>query len=100
MKRETIYPKKLIRIMLHALGISNLNNGNYVQPFRRYSPYPTSHRNYYQISACEDWDAHVQKGYATFRKGEQSYRDYYFVTEKGKQYLRELGYKGHSKYND
>ncbi len=83
-----------VRVMLHALGISYANNED-TQPNKRYSPYPTSHRNYYQTSNCEDWNFLVDKGFAIYRKGEASWQDCYFVTEDGKTHLKELGYKWH-----
>jgi len=87
------FPKKKIRIMLHALGISNLNDGNYIQPNEKYSTYPTSYRNHYQISDCPDWNYLVEKGYAKFKKGAEDFWDFYYVTKEGKQFLQDLGYK-------
>lgn len=93
---KTIFPEKKIRIMLHSLGISHSPIGNdYIQPNKRYSPYPTSYRNYYQISSCDDWDALVKDGYAKFIDADESFRQYYYVTREGKEYLRSLGYKWH-----
>jgi len=91
------FPTKEIRLMLHALGISHHNNGDYIQPNRRYSPYPTSHRNYYQTTDCEDWNNLVSKGLATYRKGKESWQDFYFVTDDGKHCLKTLGYKWHER---
>lgn len=89
------FPDKTIRLMLHALGISHHRNGDYTEPNKRYSPYPTSHRNYYQTSNCEDWNSLVGKNFAVYRKGQESWQDCYFVTDEGKKYLKELGYKWH-----
>jgi len=91
------YPEKEIRVMLHALGIANHNNGDYIQPNKRYSPYPTSYRNYYQVYDCEHWNNLVNKEFAIFRKGNENWQDFYFVTSVGKDYLKSLGYKWHEK---
>ena len=92
------FPEEKIRIMLHALGISHTRNGDYVQPNKRYRPYPESYRNYYQIEDCEDWNDLVSKGYAEKRESSLNLK-YYFVTSKGKEYLKELGYKWHTRGN-
>lgn len=90
------FPEKTTRIMLHALGISHVKS-EYTQPNRRYSPYPTSYRNYYQISNCKDWNSLVDEGLAVYQKGKEYWQDCYFVTDKGKEYLKELGYKWHER---
>ena len=87
-----------IRQMLNAIGIANAKNGDYIQPNKRYSPYPTSHRNYFQISDCEHWNELVKDGFAIYKKGKESWQDYYFVTIKGKEHLKTLGYKWHERY--
>ena len=90
------FPEKRVRLMLHALGISHVES-EYVQPNKRYAPYPTSYRNYYQTSHCDDWNYLVDKGLAVFRSGKQSWQDCYFVSNEGKLHLREIGYKWHEK---
>jgi len=90
------FPEKEIRVMLHALGISHVKS-EYLQPNKRYSPYPTSHRNYYQVKQCDIWDKFVKKGYAEYRQSEAEWQCFYFVTEKGREYLQSLGYKWHEK---
>ena len=72
--------------MLHALGIEYTSRNKKVEPNTKYRPHLLSHRNYYQIDNCEDWNLMVNLKLATFRKG------YYFVTDYGKSYLRDLGY--------
>jgi hypothetical protein len=91
---ETIYPEKSIRNMLHCLGISHSKSNDYVQPNKRYNPYPTSYRNYYQIKQCDIWDELVKEGYATFQVNGLNL-PYYRVTKEGKEYLKSLGYKWH-----
>lgn len=91
--KEDIFPKEEIRHMLHALGISHAKNNSYIQPNRRYCPYPTSHRNYYQIDFCRTWEHLVYLERAV--KGVSLGMNYYSVSEKGKEHLRELGYKWH-----
>jgi hypothetical protein len=88
------FPEKPIRNMLHALGISHSKGGDYYQPNRRYSPYLTSYRNYYQIEDCDVWNSLVEKGYAKKTVNGLNLT-YYFVTDAGKAYLREFGYKWH-----
>jgi len=92
---DTIFPEKTIRNMLHAMGISHSSTNDYVQPNKRYSPYPTSYRNYYQVEECPLWDILVDKGHAI--KDKSLGMGYYYVTEEGKEYLRSLGYKWHEK---
>ena len=79
--------------MLHSLGISYISNGEKIKPNKRYSPYPSSYRNYYQISQCDDLDYLVEIGFAFFKKGEKGWQDCYFITKKGKDYLKQIGYK-------
>jgi len=86
------FPEKKIQVLLHALGISHIGS-EYIQPNKKYLSYSISYRNYFQDSSDEIWDKHVQDGYAKFVKGSASWQDCYFVTENGKQYLRDLGYK-------
>ena len=93
---ETIFPEKSIRNMLHCLGISHTSTNDYVQPNKRYNPYPTSYRNYYQISQDDEWDKLVELGYATFQVNGLNL-PYYRVTKEGKEYLKSLGYKWHEK---
>lgn len=93
---ETIFPKKSIRNMLHCLGISHTRSNDYVQPNKRYNPYPTSYRNYYQISQDDEWVKLVELGYATFQVNGLNL-PYYRVTNEGKEYLKSLGYKWHEK---
>lgn len=95
-KKETIYPDKSIRNMLHCLGISHTSKNYYVQPNTRYSPYPTTYRNYYQIKQDDEWDRLIALGYATFQTNGLGLA-YYRVTIKGKVYLKSLGYKWHEK---
>jgi hypothetical protein len=85
---------KQTRLMLHALGIEYRDHTKVI-PNKRYSPYPTSHRNYYQTSNCEDWNILVKLGFATYRKGRESWQDCYFVSLQGKEYLKATGYKWH-----
>jgi DNA-binding PadR family transcriptional regulator len=90
------YPEKNIKMMLHCLGISHSpKNNEYIQPNKKYCPYPTSYRNYYQISSCEIWNKLVVNGYAKFHKGQENWQDFYKVTEEGKKLLKTLGYKWH-----
>lgn len=97
MNKKTEFPEEPIRHMLHALGISHHpRTNNYVQPNTRYNPYPTSYRNYYQIKQCEIWDELVKKEYASKHRNGLGL-DFYVVTSKGKQYLRDLGYKWHER---
>jgi hypothetical protein len=93
---KTIFPEKSIRNMLHCLGISHTRSNDYVQPNKRYNPYPTSYRNYYQISQDDEWDKLVGLGYATFQVNGLNL-PYYRVTKEGKKYLKSLGYKWHEK---
>jgi len=88
------FPEKNIRVLLHAMGISHVKS-EYTQPNKRYCPYPTSHRNYYQIKQCDDWDEWVKKGYAEYRQHKEEWRCFYFVTMQGKEYLKSIGYKWH-----
>jgi hypothetical protein len=80
--------EKEYRVMLHALGIKG------TKPFKRYSPYPTSHRNYYQIEQCDIWDKLVKIGFATFQINGLDL-PYYRVTNIGKKYLKQIGFKWH-----
>ena len=89
------FPEIKIRLMLHTLGISHSKNGDYIQPNKRYSPYPTSYRNYYQTSQDDLCDTLVEAGLVEFVKGNKDWQDFYFITEQGKQYLRKIGYKWH-----
>ena len=91
----TNFPTKSIRHLLHALGISHTRNNSYVQPNTRYSPYPTSNRNYFQTTQCNVWDKLVDFGYAKYHKADEAWRCCYSVTDEGKSLLRELGYKWH-----
>lgn len=93
MKAE--FPEKRIHVLLHALGISHVRS-NYIQPNKRYSPYPTSHRNYYQTEKCDIWDKLVKEGFAEYRKSKESWRCVYFVTQRGKEYLKSIGFKWHN----
>lgn len=93
---ETISPEKQIRIMLHALGISHVGS-EYTQPNKRYSPYPTSHRNHYQEKDSPEWKELVALGYATYQEGLESWQCFYRVTKEGKEYLKSLGYKWHER---
>jgi len=90
---NSVFPKKTIRNMLHAMGISHTSSNDYMQPNKRYSPYPTSYRNYYQVESCEDWEVLVETGFAV--KGKSIGMNYYSVTKEGKEYLQSLGYKWH-----
>ena len=83
--------------MLHAMGISHHTNGDYIQPNKRYSPYPTSYRNYYQVKNCELWNELVADGFAEFREGQEGFGNFYFVTLAGKEHLKSMGYKWHDK---
>lgn len=87
------YPEKSIRLMLHALGISHVRS-EYTQPNKRYSPYPSSYRNYYQTTQCDYWDELVKEGYSTFQVNGLGL-PFYRVTKEGKEYLRSIGYKWH-----
>ena len=80
--------------MLHCLGISYTRGNDKVLPNKRYSPYPTSYRNYYQTSDNESWNDLVQKELAIKTKNGLDLI-YYFVTDKGKDHLKEIGYKWH-----
>ena len=95
-KEETKFPEKKIRYMLHCLGISHTRSNDYVQPNKRYNPYPTSYRNYYQIKQCDIWDELVKEGYASFQVNGLNL-PYYRVTKEGEEYLKSLGYKWHDK---
>lgn len=88
------FPEENIRVMLHAIGISHSSNNDYIKPNKRYSPYPTSNRNYYQIKQCDMWDEWVKLGYASFQINGLNL-PYYRVTEDGKLYLKSIGYKWH-----
>ena len=89
--------EKEYRVMLHALGIE-YSNRTYakIKPNKRYSPYPTSYRNYYQIKQCDIWDKLVGIGFATFQVNGLNL-PYYRVTEQGKEYLKMVGFKWHEK---
>ncbi len=89
--------KNQIGNMLHALGIKTMRNGEDLQPNRRYSPYPTAYRNHFQTSSSSDWNILVQNGYAIFHKGVESWQDFYKISDDGKDFLKSLGYKWHSK---
>lgn len=89
------FPEYKVRVMLHALGIANLNNGRYIQPNTRYSPYPTSHRNHFQESNNSTWDELVELGYARYIDSEHDWMRYYYVTEEGEEWLKKIGYKWH-----
>lgn len=95
-KEDSKFPREEIRYMLHCLGISHTKNNDYVQPHKRYNPYPTSYRNYYQIKQCNIWDELVKLEYATFQTNGLGL-PYYRVTNKGKEYLKSLGYKWHER---
>lgn len=91
------FSEKKINVMLHALGISHSpRNSEHIEPNKRYSPYPTSSRNYYQVSSCEIWDELEKDGYAKFFKGKEEWQDCYRVTDDGKFYLKSLGFKWHN----
>lgn len=77
-----------VRMMLH-----DHPGGEYIEPNRRYSPYPTAYRNHYQIDVCSHWDLLVEIGYAV--KGKSIGLNYYSVSEEGKSYLWDEGYKWH-----
>lgn len=93
---KKVFPEESIRNMLHCLGISHTRSNDYVQPNKRYNPYPTSYRNHYQVSQDDEWDKLVELGYATFQVNGLNL-PYYRVTKKGKEYLKSLGYKWHEK---
>jgi hypothetical protein len=96
-KKMFEFPNKSIRVMLHALGIADVKNGDYLQPNKRCSPYPTSHRNYYQTEQCDIWDELVKNGFAEYRKSKEIWQCFYFVTKEGKEHLKSLGYKWHER---
>lgn len=92
---ETIFPEKSIKNMLHCLGISHTSTNDYIQPNKRYNPYPASHRNHYQEKDNQEWNELVKLGYATYQEGLESWQCFYRVTKEGKEYLKSLGYKWH-----
>jgi hypothetical protein len=94
--RESKFPQEDIKVMLHALGISHHKNGEYIQPNKRYSPYPTTYRNYYQIDKCEIWEELKNKGFANDSISSLNLH-FYYVTDEGKKHLKSLGYKWHEK---
>lgn len=94
---KTIFPEKSIRNMLHCLGVSHTSTNDYIQPNKRYSPYPTSYRNHYQDKDNLEWKELVEKGYAEYQEGLEDWQCFYRVNEKGKQYLKSLGYKWHER---
>ena len=76
--------------MLHALGISYSKSKKEVQPYKNYRPKLVSERNHYQIWYDEDWEELIKLGYAT--KGIFLNLNCYFVTSKGIEELKRLGY--------
>ena len=92
-----ILEEKEYRVMLHALGIE-YSNRTYeeILPNKRYCPYPTSNRNYYQTKQCDIWDKLVRMGFATFQINGLNL-PYYRVTTHGKKYLKMIGFKWHEK---
>lgn len=93
LKEDNIDKKIMIDNMLHTLGIEYTNHTK-VLPNKRYSPYPTSHRNHFQISECEEWNRLVELGYATFQINGLNL-PYYRITDSGKVFLKDIGYKWH-----
>ena len=91
--------KEQLEDMLHSLGIEYTSKNIKVEPKKRHNPLPVSCRNYYQQKNNESWNKLVSLGYAEYRKGENEWQCFYFVTQKGKQYLKELGYKWKEKYD-
>lgn len=80
--------------MLHTLGIQYVKGGDELQPNRRYSPYPTSFRNYFQTDDDSDLNEMVENGY--MEKAISGLNlPFYRVTSAGRDYLRSLGYKWH-----
>lgn len=96
MKNKLILPDKEIRLMLHTLGISHDKNGDYIQANKRYSPYPTSYRNYYQVEQFDMGDKLVKLGYAKFQINVFNLPCYH-ITYEGRLYLKSLGYKWHER---
>lgn len=82
--------------MLHALGIDYIKRkmtNLKIQPNKKYRPLPLSFRNYYQEKDNKSWNELVKKGFATYRENkDNSWQCVYFVSQRGKAKLKELGY--------
>ena len=79
--------------MLHALGIDYIRKtGKKIKPNKRYRPMPLSFRNYYQEKDNKSWNELVKQELATCIKSENSWQCVYFVSQKGKDTLKQLGY--------
>lgn len=79
--------------MLHALGIDYIRKtGKKIEPNKKYRPMPLSFRNYYQQKDNKSWNELVNLGFATYRESENNWQCVYFVSQKGKDKLKELGY--------
>lgn len=87
-----------IHCMLHALGIeyiSRVKTYDKIVPNKRYSPYPKSYRNYYQDKDNKDFGELVTLGFAEYIEKNEDWQCFYRVTQKGKDFLREIGYNWH-----
>ena len=90
-EKETKFPKHSVHILLHALGITEVPGGGYIQPGNNKNGNPMSYRNFFHVDQDDDWDEHVKEGRAI--KKNSNGLLYYVVTPEGKAYLRSLGYK-------
>ncbi len=80
-----------IKKMLHAIGILwNRRKSSEIKPYIRYRPKPIAYRNHSQQELDSDWENLVEIGMA--KKTTAIGLPVYFVTEKGIQYLRDIGY--------
>ena len=82
--------KDQIQKMKHCLGIVWSASGKETEPNKTYRTALKSNRNHFQHPKDSDWEDLATKGYAS--RGEAIGTPYYYVTEEGKDALRELGY--------
>ncbi len=77
--------------MLHALGIEyERKSGKLLVPGRRCRPLPIAYRNYYQTSFDKEWQGLIDMDMAW--EDNAIGQHYYMVTQKGIDYLKEIGY--------